>query len=134
MHIGEDFGDGVWSKNLHVISDASTNVAGFIWSALGSPRAAVRWNAAHCVRKLADFNCTDIIDALVFWLNQDKAGAFGHHKFPFYNFHARQYLLIAFARIAIEKPAILSKHSDLFLQYALSQHHVIIQKFASDMI
>jgi hypothetical protein len=134
LHIGEDFGDGAWSKNLQVISGASTNVAGFIWSALGSPRAAVRWNAAHCVRKLADFNCTDIIDALVFWLNQDKVGAFGHNKFPFYNLHARQYLLIAFARIAIEKPSILRKHSDLFLQYALSQHHVIIQKFASDII
>lgn len=134
LHIGNDFGDGVWRKDLHVISDASTNVAGFIWSALGSPRAAVRWNAAHCVRKLADFNCTDIIDDLICWMKHDKVDAFGHHKFPFYNLHARQYLLIAFARIAIEKPVILRKHSDLFLQYALSQHHVIIQKFASDII
>ncbi|MFT3948210.1 MAG: hypothetical protein QM763_14665 [Agriterribacter sp.] len=134
LHIEEDFGDGTWSKDLHVTSDASTNIAGFIWSALGSPRAAVRWNAAHCVRKLSDFNCIDIIDALVFWLKQDNVGAFGHHKFPFYNLHARQYLLIAFARIAIEKPSILHKHSDLFLQYALTQDHVIIQKFASDII
>lgn len=134
LHIEEDFGDGTWSKDLHVTSDASTNIAGFIWSALGSPRAAVRWNAAHCVRKLADFNCIDIIDALVFWLKEDNVGAFGHHKFPFYNLHARQYLLIAFARIAIEKPSILHKHSDLFLQYALTQDHVIIQKFASDII
>ncbi len=134
LHIEEDFGDSTWSKDLHVTSDANTNIAGFIWSALGSPRAAVRWNAAHCVRKLADFNCIDIIDALVYWLKQDKVGAFGHHKFPFYNLHARQYLLIAFARIAIEKPSILHKHSDLFLDYALSQDHVIIQKFTSDII
>ncbi|SFB81178.1 hypothetical protein SAMN04487891_102474 [Flagellimonas taeanensis] len=134
QHIVEDFGDGPWRKNLHVESDAGTNVAGFIWSALGSPRAAIRWNAAHCVRKLADFNCTDIIDALVQWLIQDNVGAYGHDKFPFYNLHARQYLLIAFARIAIDKPAILRKHSDLFSQYALTQHHVIIQKFASDII
>ena len=134
LHIEEDFGDGKWSKNLYVISDASTNIAGFIWSALGSPRAAVRWKAAHCVRKLADFNCTNIIDALVYWLKQDKVGAFGHDKFPFYNLHARQYLLIAFARVAIEKPAILCKHSDLFLQYVLPQHHVLIQKFATNII
>ncbi len=134
LHIEEDFGDGTWRKDLHVTSDASTNIAGFIWSALGSPRAAVRWNAAHCVRKLANLNCIDIIDALVYWLKQDKVGAFGHHKFPFYNLHARQYLLITFARIAIEKPAILRKHSDLFLQYALTQEHVIIQKFASDIV
>lgn len=134
LHIGEDFGDGTWSMGLQVTNDASTNVAGFIWSALGSPKAAVRWNAAHCVRKLADFNCIDIIDSLVFWLKQDQVGAFGHHKFPFYNLHARQYLLIAFARIAIEKPSILHKHSDVFLHHALSQDHVIIQKFASDII
>lgn len=134
LHIEEDFGDSTWSKDLHVTSDASTNIAGFIWSALGSPRAAERWNAAHCVRKLADFNCINIIDALVFWLKQDNVGAFGHYKFPFYNLHARQYLLIAFARIAIEKSAILHKHSNLFLQYALTQDHVIIQKFASDII
>ncbi len=134
LHIEEDFGDGPWCEDLNVTSDTSNDIAGFIWSALGSPRAAVRWNAAHSVRKLADLNCIDIIKALAFWLKQDKVGAFGHYKFPFYNLHARQYLLIAFARIAIEKPSILHKHSDLFLQYALSQEHVIIQKFASDII
>lgn len=134
LHIGDDFGDGEWSKKLYVSKDSNTNLAGLIWSALGSPMASVRWNAAHCIRKLADFNCDNILDALINWLKNDEVDAFGYHKFPFYNLHARQYLLIAFARIAIENPVILRKHSDLFIHYALSQHHILIQKFASDII
>jgi len=134
LHIEDGFGDGAWRQNLHTADDINRNIAGFIWSALGSPRASVRWNAAHCVRKLADLNCDNIIDALVDWMKHDKVDAFGHHKFPFYNLHARQYLLIAFARIVIEKPVILHKHSDLFLQVALGQQHVLIQKFASDIV
>ncbi len=134
LHIENDFGDGIWNESLHVTNDISKNVAGFIWSALGSPRSAIRWNAAHCVRKLAEFSCTSIIDALACWMKYDKVDAFGHHNFPFYNLHARQYLMIAFARISIDNPTILNKHNDLFSHYALSQHHILIQKFAVDII
>src|SRR5690606_30084850 len=133
LHIEEDFGDGLWNDKLYTTNDISINVAGFIWSALGSPRAAVRWNAAHCVRKLAEFNCIDIIDALVFWLKQDGVGAFGHHKFPFYNLHARLYLLIALARISLDKPELLAQHKDIFVQYAFGEPHILIQKFSSDI-
>lgn len=133
LHIGEDFGDGVWSDKLYTTNDIRINVAGFIWSALGSPRSSVRWNAAHCVRKLADFNCIDIIDALVFWLKQDVIGAFGHHKFPFYNLHARLYLLIALARVSLDKPELLAQHKDIFVQYAFGEPHILIQKFSSEI-
>lgn len=133
LHIGEDFGDGAWSDNLYITNDVSINVAGFIWSALGSPRSSVRWNAAHCVRKLADFNCIDIIDALVFWLKQDKAGAFGHHKFPFYNLHARLYLLIALARVSLYKPELLIQYKDIFVHYAFGEPHILIQKFSAEI-
>lgn len=134
LHVENDFSDGVWNESLYVADDINKNIAGFIWSALGSPRSAVRWNAAHCVRKIAEFNCTNLIDALVYWMKSNKVDAFGYNKFPFYNLHAKQYLLISFARVSIEKPAVLHKHSALFLQYALSHHHALIQKFAADII
>lgn len=132
-HIGEDFSDGAWSDDLYITSDINTNIAGFIWSALGAPRTEVRWNAIHCVRKMADFNCSDIIDTLIFWLKQDKVGAFGYHKFPFYNLHARLYLLISLARVSFEKPELLAQHKDIFVQYAFGEPHILIQKVSSEI-
>lgn len=133
LHIDEDFGDGGWSDWLHTSEDINENIAGFIWSALGAPRSEVRWNAAHCVKKLAELNCTEIIEALINWMKHDKVGAFGCNKFPFYNLHARQYLLIAFVRVSVENSRLLNKYSDLFLSYAFSDH-ILIQKFASDIV
>ena len=133
LHIEEDFGDGNWREDLQVSDDIHKNVTGFIWAALGSPRSQVRWNAVHCVRKLADFNCVDLIDALAGWMQFGKVGAFGHHNYPFYSLHARQYLLIVFARISIENTQILKKHSALFSHIALSIEHLLIQKFATDV-
>ncbi|MBK6544283.1 MAG: hypothetical protein IPG12_03235 [Saprospiraceae bacterium] len=134
LHIEDNFGDGDWSDWLKVSEDINVNVAGFLWSALGSPRSEVRWKAAHCVKTLAQFNCVGVLEALVDWLSKDTVDAFGCIKFPFYNLHARQYTLIAFARISIDKPELLKKYSDLFLDYALSKHHILIQKFAAEIV
>lgn len=133
LHIDENLGDGVWSDWLEVSKDTFVNVAGFIWSALGSPRSKERWNAAHCVRKLAEFKCADILDALIEWLRHDKVDAFGCKQYPFYNLHARQYLLIVLARVSLEQPGILTKYSETFSKYALSEPHILNQKYASEI-
>jgi len=133
LHIDTDFGDGAWSDWLQVSDNINNNIAGFIWSALGSPRSSVRWNAAHCIRKLANLNCVGILDSLIDWLKRDKVAAFGSNRFPFYNLHARQYLLIALSRISIENPKLLLKYKAVFSKYALSEPHILIQKFASDI-
>jgi hypothetical protein len=133
LHIDNDFGDGEWSDWLFTTKNISKNIAGFIWSALGSPRSAERWNAAHSVRMLAEFNCIDIIDELINWMQCEKVGAFGNCNFHFYNLHARMYLLIALARISIHKPELLLKHEDIFRKYAISEPHILIQKFSSDI-
>ncbi|MEN2398365.1 hypothetical protein GKZ90_0001135 [Flavobacterium sp. MC2016-06] len=134
LHLEDGFGEGNWNDSLSTSKNVNKNIAGFIWSALGSPRSEIRWNAVHCVKKIADFNCFDIIDELVLWLKSDKVNAFGHHNFPFYNLHARQYLLMAFARISNNQSEALNKHSQLFLDYALSSNHLLIQKFSADII
>ena len=133
LHISDDFGDGPWGDWFRVSTDINKNVAGLIWATLGSPRSAIRWNAAHCVKKLAELNCTNILDALIWWLEHDKVDAFGCNKFPFYNLHARQYLLIALARISLDQPDLLRKHSHVFSKYALTEPHILIQKYASDI-
>jgi hypothetical protein len=133
-HIDDQYADGLWADWLTPTELITEAVSGFIWSALGSPRSAERWQAAHCVRRLAETGCTEEIDALISWIAKDNVGAFGSHKYPFYNLHARQYLLIAIARAAMDGPQIFLKHHAIFAHYALNDiPHALIQKYAADI-
>lgn len=131
-HIDLDAADGEWADWLEVPESTDHNLAGVIWSALGSPRAAERWNAAHCIRTLIEFNCSTVIHEIMTWAEHGKVDAFGSHLFPFYNLHASQYLLIALARASKDYPDRLTKYNWLLKKYALESDHILIQKFASD--
>jgi hypothetical protein len=133
LHMESEFADGQWEAWLDVTNDNNRNIAGFIWSALGSPRSAERWNAVHCVRKLADLSCTKVIDALVEWMKHNRVDAFGHKKFSFYNLHAQLYLLISMDRISMLQPCLLRKYAQTFSECALNLQHILIQKFASNI-
>jgi hypothetical protein len=133
MHMPDYYGDGLWSEWMQVSSDINESTAGFIWSALGSPMAEMRWQATHCVRKLAELGALDLLEAIMQWLELDKADGFGSEKYPFYNLHARQYLLIALARVSMDKPEILCKYSRIFVKHCEFEH-IIIHKFAFDII
>lgn len=133
-HIDDQHADGLWADWLTPPESITEAISGFIWSALGSPRSAERWQAAHCVRRLAETGCAEEIDALISWMTKDNVRAFGSHKYPFYNLHARQYLLIAIARAAMDVPKIFLKHHAIFAHYALNNiTHALIQKFAADI-
>jgi hypothetical protein len=134
LHVDPEFGDAEWTNRLKVSDDIDTTIAGYLWSALGSPQSEVRWNTAHCVRKLVQFNCHSTIDALIGWLKFGKVGAFGAFKFPFYDLHAKQYLLMALQSTSYTNPDMLKKHHDLFIDFALSTKHILIQKFAAGII
>ncbi|MGB8218119.1 MAG: hypothetical protein WCE94_12535 [Candidatus Methanoperedens sp.] len=134
LHIDDKYADGCWAKWLNPPEDMRMALAGFVWSALGSPRAETRWRAAHCVRRLAEIDCESEIDALIQWMERDNVDAFGSHKFPFYNLHARQYLLIALARVSIDNPQILRHYYAIFSQHALATiTHILIQKFSAEI-
>ena len=134
IHINQDYGDGPWDNWLlppHNISDAFT---GFVWAALGSPRSSVRWEAAHCVRRLAEAGCEQELNSLIEWMDRGCVNAFRSRTFPFYNLHARLYLLIALARISIDNPELLRHHHLLFKHHALDGlPHALIQKFAAEI-
>lgn len=132
-HIEDDFADGPWTSRLMPPKEIKAAFTGYIWSALGSPRSTTRWEAAHCVRILADIGRADYIESLIAWMQKDTVDAFGSKDFPFYSLHARLYLLIALARIAIDHPQILVAHSSLFSDLALKSSHALIQKFAADL-
>jgi len=133
-HIPPDFGDGEWSDWLQPPDAISDCVAGLIWSALGSPYSSTRWEAAHCVRRFADLGRAEELAALVRWMDSKTVGSFGSQRYPFYHLHSRLYLLIAFARVAIDHPHLLHPHSKLFATIALEGlPHVLIQKKAADI-
>ena len=133
-HIDDHHADGFWAEWLTPPETITEAVTGFIWSALGSPRSAERWQTAHAVRRLAETGCAEEIDALINWMTKDNVAAFGSHKYPFYNLHARQYLLIAIARAAMDVPQIFLKHHAIFAHYALNDiPHALIQKYAADI-
>lgn len=134
LHIDDEYGDGPWSDWLNPPDNISMAFAGFVWAALGSPRSETRWRAAHCARRLAEGNCKQEIDALLEWMKRDAVAAFGSHKFPFYNLHARLYLLIALARVSIDNPQILKPHHSVFPLHALgNMKHILIQKFSAEI-
>ncbi len=134
LHVADTNADGPWSPVLEPPATMVEALAGFLWSALGSPRSAERWQAAHAVRRLAANACQGEIDALVAWMERDAVGAFGAPAFPFYRLHARQYLLIALARVAIDHPTLLLTHASVFARHALhGEPHALIQKYAAQI-
>jgi hypothetical protein len=134
LHIDPEYADGPWSQMLLPPVHMGSAFTGFIWSALGSPRSSIRWCAVHCVRRLVEAQCSEEIDAVIDWMERDTVDACGANKFPFYNLHARLYLFISLARVSIDNPHILLRHSDVFYKYALqSSPHMLIQKYATDI-
>ena len=58
-------GDGPWKPALGPAATLQANLAGYVWAALASPEASIRWEAAHVVRYLSGFGQVEALDALV---------------------------------------------------------------------
>lgn len=133
-HIDESHGDGLWAEWLRPSGDASEAVVGMIWSALGSPHSSTRWEAAHCVRRLVANSCDREIAALIRNMEAGGVGPYGSHRFPFYDLHAKLYLLISLVRAAADEPGALRPHAGIFAQMALEgMPHVLIQKTSAQI-
>ncbi|MBB5371322.1 MULTISPECIES: hypothetical protein [unclassified Janthinobacterium] len=131
-----EVGDGPWNVRFTVPPDEATFVAGFVWTRLGHPVAAMRWRAAHAVRRLMTAGRSDVIDRLI-----DRFGAtsnlpFGDAKLPFYVMHAQLWLLMALARIAKDAATVFIPHRAFFEQIVCSTKfpHVVMRAFAIDIL
>jgi hypothetical protein len=134
MHVEDDFADGPYSPdNELTTTDVEKSIAGFIFSSLGSPMSIIRWKAAHCVWNLIKYKCTTFVDALFYWLQRNAIGSFGAKQFPFYNLHARQFLMIAFSRSSFENSSIFEPYATILYDYAVNKKHAVIQKYAVDI-
>lgn len=131
-----EVGDGPWDDRLAVPADEATFVAGFVWARLGHPVAAMRWRAAHAVRRLVAVGRSDVIERLIERFGSASSLPFGDSKLPFYRMHAQLWLLIALARVAKDASLALAAHRAFFEDIAFSAEfpHVVMRAFATDIL
>ncbi|QSR19607.1 hypothetical protein CA833_20870 [Novosphingobium sp. KA1] len=126
---------GPWTPALTPPEGAVETSAGLIWSRLGAVEAADRWRAAHALRRLAELERFDVIDAIVARFDTD-GGAFRDQSLPFYRMHAQLWLLIALARIARDRPAHIARYRQILERIAFGDGlpHVVMRAFAGEAL
>lgn len=131
-----EVGDGPWDTRFAVPSDEATFVAGLVWARLGHPIAAMRWRAAHAVRRLVVAGRSDVIGRLIECFGSASNLPFGDAKLPFYAMHAQLWLLIALARVAKDSAGTFAPHRAFFERIAFSAKfpHVVMRAFAIDIL
>lgn len=124
--------DGVWKNGLYPKKGEIDIAAGLVWFTLGSPSAATRWRAAHSIRCFARFEKWEIIDAIIGKFHSTDAHPYQAPELPFYFLHARLWLLIAIARVAMEHPQNVAKYKDMLKAIAFDKSvpHVLLRHFA----
>jgi hypothetical protein len=125
--------DGAWADGRYPKGSVEEIAAGLVWRMLGSPYAEDRWRAAHSMRCFARFGRWNIVDALVSNVCEETAGPFQAPELTFYYLHARLWLLIALARIALDHPKEIARYKDALLSIATEadKPHVLMRHFAA---
>lgn len=125
--------DGPWKEGLYPASEPTSVAAGLIWLALGSPTAAQRWLAAHSVRRFAKFARWDVLDALMQRIDSTDAHPYQASELRFYFFHARLWLLIAIARVAMDHAPEVAKYETTLkaIAFDTTSCHVLMRDFAA---
>lgn len=128
--------DGVWRDGLYPADNESELAAGLVWLKLGSPLGADRWRAAHAIRAFARLSRWDVIDTVVSRWSLNSANEFQAPELKFYFLHARLWLLIALARLALDEPAAVSKYEGQLLAIVkdAQQPHVLMHYFAAQAL
>ncbi|PAK90826.1 hypothetical protein B8X02_14905 [Stenotrophomonas rhizophila] len=131
-----EVGDGPWGPAFAVSGDDVEVAAQLIWARLGHSKAAMRWRAAHSVLRLGEVGRFDVIDRIVAQYDSLGVLPFSDAKLPFYPMHARLWLLIALARLAMDHPNRLVQHQALLERIAFSTEfpHAAMQAFAIDAL
>lgn len=131
-----EVGDGPWDARFAVPLDEATFVAGLVWARLGHPVAAMRWRAAHAVRRFVATERFDVVEKLIERFESPSSLPFGDAKLPFYVMHAQLWLLIALARVAKDVASALVPHRTFFERVAFSNDfpHIVMRAFAVDIL
>jgi len=107
-----------------------TAIANFLWAALGDPRSAVRWQAAHAVRTAIELGVSDVIIALGSAVTRGDAAGYADERFLYYQMSAAEWFLVAVERVARDDPSAIDalmstviELSDRYPDHAAIQQH-----------
>lgn len=114
--------------------DGKEQLAGFIYTSLGSPVAKTRWEGVHAVVRLAKMGCMETLQKLVNY-DKDVAGVFIEKNYIHYKLHSILYLLIALYRITKEDVDIVVPYNEKIVYFASEfMDHALIQRIAIEII
>ncbi|MFT6908207.1 MAG: hypothetical protein ACJAS1_004901, partial [Oleiphilaceae bacterium] len=132
--IDEDYADGNWNTDLEPPQSLPCALSGYIFANLGSPYAEERWRAVHAVIRLYKLNCQTEINILIGHISSALSLAYTPTKYPFYELHAKLYLLIALTRCIDEGSDLLHGSRQFFSDIALrSKQGVLLQYYAKQI-
>lgn len=126
----------VEEQSLHfpadIPEDTSHTIARFLFALMSDIDKRIRWKAAHALRVLAKFGCSDIVEATVSLSDKVNDEAFRDPTGPFYFLAAKLWLTISLYRISLETPEALSSCKTEILDLATSSElpHVGIREYA----
>ncbi|MEU5993881.1 hypothetical protein ABZ806_33330 [Spirillospora sp. NPDC047418] len=119
-------------------SEPAALLSAALWALLGHPDRRVRWRAAHTVRLLLTHGCDGRAVAAALWrcaqgsADGDASRCFRSATLEFFPLSARHWLLIAFARVASDRPTVLAPLAAELAAAAAdrSQPHAAIRELA----
>ena len=135
VQLSDKASDGEWKHGLYP-KDNDEIFSGMVWRMLGSPTPEDRWRAAHSVRCFARFKRWSVLDALVARIDRKDEEVFHASERPFCFMHAKLWLLIALARIALDEPGAVARHEEVLLKIAFDREnpHVLMRHFAAEAV
>lgn len=136
IELARNVEDGEWTSELYLENDEVEVSASLIWHRLGSPYAEERWRAGHSIRCLAKFNRWDTIESIVNKARNEKPNSFLPSEFKFFYLHAKLWLLISLARLALDYPEEISNFKEFLFSFLLddNEFHVLIKNFAASAL
>lgn len=111
-----------------------TAVANYLWAALGDPRSAIRWQAAHSVRTAIELGVSDVVVALSSAVIRGNAAGYADERFQYYEMTAAEWFLIAVERVARDDPSATDALMDAVIELSdRYPDHAVIQAHCSSI-
>ncbi len=109
-------------------------VARFIFAYMGDYDLRLRWRAAHAVRRLARTDDAATLKALIAQYRRREEAAFRGRQLAFYWLGARLWFVLAWDRVAGERPDVAGDAGPTLLQIALDDSfpHLLVRSFGRD--
>lgn len=130
-----DIADGQWREELAPPENILESISGYIWSSLASPFNTVKWQAAHTVKLLCNFEQRELLSNLINFISDKNYRSFYDHKFEFYQYSATQWLLNALLKVSYSPNNFLAEYVETFKQLVdPNRSHLMIRLLASKIL